>query len=80
MSVPAHEILEAGRVQAGMSFEALWMAYFGLGGGQLPPSLRAYLAGLPSGPVEYDVVAHALNEHFVDRGGNHPVPYRSDIE
>jgi hypothetical protein len=23
-------------------------------------------------------VAHALNERFVEMGGNHPVPYRSD--
>jgi hypothetical protein len=27
------------------------------------------------GRSEYDVVAQALNEGFMDRGGNHPVPY-----
>ncbi len=27
---------------------------------------------------DHDVVAHALNERFVELGGNHPVPYRAD--
>jgi hypothetical protein len=27
---------------------------------------------------DYDVIAHALNERFVELGGNHPVPYVED--
>lgn len=26
--------------------------------------------------ADHDVIAHALNETFVDRGRNHPMPYR----
>jgi hypothetical protein len=27
---------------------------------------------------DHDVIAHALNERFVEMGGNHPVPYLED--
>ncbi len=27
---------------------------------------------------DHDVIAHALNERFVELGGNHPVPYQED--
>ncbi len=38
--------------------------------------VEAYLYGalLPD-DHDYDVVAHALNERFVELGGNHPVAY-----
>ena len=29
--------------------------------------------------AEHDVLAHALNEEFMDRGGDHPMPYRHDL-
>jgi hypothetical protein len=79
MRTPDHEVLEAGRIQADMTVDELWVAYVGLGGGQLPHTLRAYLAGEPTGPVEYDLVAQAINERFIDRGQNHPVPYHSEL-
>ena len=28
--------------------------------------------------IEYDVVAQALNERFMDDGGDHPVPYADE--
>ena len=38
--------------------------------------LEGYLFGaLAPSDHEHDVIAHALNERFVELGGNHPVPY-----
>ena len=79
MSVPGYEIIEAARIQAGMSVTELWLAYFALGGVASVGAMRSYLHGIGSVPMEYDVLAQALNESFVDRGGNHPVPYHEDL-
>ncbi len=79
MSATGHEILEAARVQAGMTHDELWVAYFALGGAAEPGLVRAYLAGSPMGPMDYDVLAQAINEKFVDGGGNHPVPYSDEL-
>jgi len=79
MSAPDHEILEAARVQAGMSFDELWMDYFALGGTSSPEIVRSYLAGSGTQSMDYDVLAQAINERFVEDGGNHPVPYREDL-
>ncbi|MBV8950304.1 MAG: hypothetical protein JOZ99_05470, partial [Actinobacteria bacterium] len=41
-----------------------------------PDDLHAYLDGhqnIPNG--QYDVIAHAINERFVELDMNHPVPY-----
>lgn len=62
-----------------MSFNALWVAYFALGGVSSPAVVRSYLDGAGPPVADYDVLAHALNERFVDRGGNHPVPYAEEL-
>jgi len=74
-----HVVLEAARVQAGMSFDELWMAYFALGGLASPTVVRSYLDGSGSTSFDYDVLAQAINERFVERGANYPVPYREDL-
>jgi hypothetical protein len=79
MSGEAYEVLEAGRVEAGMSFDELWMAYFALGGVASPNVLRSYLSGSGARSFDYDVLAQAINERFVERGGNHPVPYHEEL-
>jgi len=79
VSAPGHEILEAARVQAGMSFDELWMAYFALGGTSSPEIVRSYLAGVGTQAMDYDVLAQAINESYVEAGGDHPVPYREDL-
>ncbi len=79
MSAPGHQILEAARVQAEMSFSELWVAYFALGGVSSPEVVRSYLGGFGTPLADYDVLAQAINERFVDGGGNHPVPYREDL-
>ncbi len=72
-------VLEAARSHARMSFENLWIAYFALGGTAQPNALRAYLGvGVPQ-LTDSDVLAQALNECFLDQGGNHPVPYGDEL-
>jgi len=57
----------------------LWMRYFELGGMSTALQLEAFLYGaLRPTANDYDVVAHALNERFVELGGNHPVAYSED--
>jgi hypothetical protein len=80
----AHEILESARSMAGMSFDELWLAYMALGGNCPPLEVRTYLEGGGSSEpehdrVDYDILAHALNERFFDQGADHPVPYRDEF-
>ena len=79
MKTPPHEVLEAARQQAGMTFQDLWIAYFALGGTAHPEKVRAYLGGRVAPSMDYDVIAHAINERFADQGENHPVPYRDEL-
>ncbi len=73
-------LLDQARQDAGLSHGDLWLRYFELGGMSTALEVEAFLYGalLPS-DHDYDVVAHALNERFVELGGNHPVAY-SDTE
>jgi hypothetical protein len=68
--------LEDARVDLGLSVHALWLDYFALGGYAGPVEVAAFLSGAtePS-DHDYDVLAVALNETYLDRGGDHPVPY-----
>lgn len=79
MIAAAHQVLEAGRALAQMSIEDLWLAYFALGGAVGPDELELCLAG-DLRLIDYDVVAQAINERFVDRGEDHPVPYRDELQ
>ncbi len=79
MSAAPHAVLEAARTNAGMSFTEVWIAYFALGGAARPHVVRSYLRGWHRGSFDYDVLAHAINERYVDRGLNHPVPYRDEF-
>ena len=74
-------VLEAGRVQAGMATIDVWLAYFALGGMESLPMVTSILMGtvVPSNS-DYDMLAQALNERFMDHGQNHPVPYRDEME
>lgn len=73
-------VLEAARVQAGMGAAEVWYAYFALGGMASPQVVRSILQGevVPE-DADYDLLAQALNERFMDRGSDHPVPYRDEI-
>lgn len=73
------DVLDLHRQDADLSHGQLWFRYFQLGGMSTGIELEAILYGaiLPTAD-DHDVIAHALNERFVEMGGNHPVPYLED--
>jgi hypothetical protein len=73
------ESLEGARCAAGLSHGDLWLRYFELGGMSTALQLEAFLYGALQPSIhDHDVIAHALNERFVELGGNHPVAYLED--
>ena len=69
-------VLDRYRERAGLSHGDLFLRYFELGGMSTALQLEAILYGaLRPSPHDEEVIAHALNERFVELGGNHPVPY-----
>jgi hypothetical protein len=73
------DVLDAFRRTAELSHSELWLRYFELGGMSTSLQLEAFLYGaLRPTRHDHDVIAHALNERFVELGGNHPVPYQED--
>lgn len=75
------DVLDRSRQDAGLSHSELWLRYFALGGMSTALQLEAFLYGaLQPTSHDHNVIAHALNERFVELGGNHPVPYDDDEE
>jgi hypothetical protein len=73
------DVLDLFRIDAALSHGDLWLRYFELGGMSTGLQLEAYLYGaLRPTRHDHDIIAHALNERFVELGGNHPVPYAGD--
>jgi predicted DNA-binding ribbon-helix-helix protein len=71
--------LDRFRRKAGLSHGELWFRYFELGGMSTGFELEAFLYGMLSPTAhDHDVIAHAINERFVELGGNHPVGYSSE--
>lgn len=61
---------------ADLSLFALWMRYVGLGGTRSLHDLDAHLWGTENlDSVQHDTLVQALNERFMERDMNHPVPY-----
>lgn len=81
MTVDIGAVLEAARVQAGMATIDVWLAYFALGGMESLAAVTAILSGtvVPSN-LDYDLLAQAMNERFMDSGRDHPVPYHDEID
>ncbi|MDT7695416.1 MAG: hypothetical protein QOI75_4783, partial [Pseudonocardiales bacterium] len=51
-----------------------------LGGSLSQAELESVLRGKENvSDYEHDLIAQALNDHFTDRGQNHPVPYSDDL-
>jgi hypothetical protein len=75
-----HHVLDSARVRSGLSVADLWTECLALGANASMDQLEAILNGTrrPSAR-EYDLIAHSLNERFVDLGVNHPVPYAEDV-
>ena len=75
------DVLDSFRIDAALSHGELWLRYFELGGMSTGLQLEAYLYGaLRPTRHDHDIIAHALNERFVELGGNHPVPYADDAD
>jgi hypothetical protein len=73
------DVLDHFRQSADLSHGELWFRYFGLGGMSTGIELEAFLYGILEPTThDHDVIAQALNERFVELGGNHPVPYLED--
>ncbi len=69
-------MLDAARQLAGLSIVQLWFSYIVLGGSASLSEVGDFLSGeLEPSRHEYDVLAQAINDEFVGRGENHPVPY-----
>ena len=75
------DLLDSYRIEAQLSNSELWLRYFELGGMSTGVDLEAFLLGFLQPSIhDHDVIAHALNERFVELGGNHPVPYLEDTK
>lgn len=70
--------LDATRQRLRLSYMDLWIDYFALGGRLDVGELTDYLQG--DGPIDrtdHNVIVHALNELFRDRGEDASLAYRS---
>ena len=78
MTRPAHATLSLfeGATASGMTGNELWLRQISVGGTAGEIEVEAYILGLlePS-EHQHDVLAQAINEHFIALGGDHPVAY-----
>jgi len=72
-------VLEAARVETGLSHGELWFRYFAVGGMSAALEVEACLYGvLDLSKDDRDLLALALNERYSELGGDHPLPYSED--
>jgi hypothetical protein len=71
--------LRAGLAQSDLSIEQLWYRYIAVGGTLPAGELDAALHGPDLSTGEFDRIAQALNDYFVDHGGDHPVAYSDEV-
>ena len=61
---------------SGLTIDELWLRQISIGGDADALEVEAYVLGLLRlDPYQHDIIAQALNEHFLDQGQDHPVPY-----
>lgn len=73
--------LYQGTALSGLSYEEIWRRQSIFGGTASPLEVEAYILGLlRPDPHQHDLIAQAINEHFLDRGRNHPVAYSYRIQ
>lgn len=66
---------------AGFTVGELWLKYFAIGGSAGQFEIEAYLYAAHALPtLERDLVAHAINERFMDLGMDLRVPYSADLD
>jgi hypothetical protein len=63
---------------SGLSLAELWLGYVALGGTASQAQLAAYARGLGCpDSYQHNLIAQAINEHFIDRGEDHLVSYQN---
>lgn len=68
--------LQGGMEASGMGYHDLWLRQIAVGGDASELELEAYLLGLlKPDAFQYNLIAQAINEYFIDHGGDHPVGY-----
>ena len=68
--------LADGMSRSGMTFDELWLRQLAVGGDAASLEVEAYVLGLlVPDPHQHNLIAQALNECFIDHGGDHPVDY-----
>jgi hypothetical protein len=72
--------LEAGMALSGMNYDQLWVRQISIGGAIGSLEIEAYVLGvLNPDPYRHNLIAQAINEHFMDLGGDHPVAYDDSL-
>ena len=62
---------------SGLSLTELWLAYLALGGTASSGQVAAYARGRARPDShQHNLIAQAINDHFVGLGEDHPVGYR----
>lgn len=80
MSDDSTAALAAGMACAEWTTLDLWVASVGVGGNLTRHSVDAIVRGeCNAAPPEHDVLAACLNDCFVQRGQDQPVPYWRDL-
>ena len=75
------DLLEGARRGLDLSVSDLWWRYFALGGMNSELDIEAILYGaLVASIDDRDLIAVALNERFQELGGDHPIPYSTDLQ
>jgi hypothetical protein len=77
--------LRDGMDLSGLTYPQLWLRYIGIGGVAASTELRQQIAdddqpGWSLDAYEHNLIAQALNEHFLDLDQDHPVGYREPAE
>lgn len=74
-------VLRAGLALSELDLAELWAAQAGLGGMLTRDEIEATLCGMREPTAyEHDLLAQALNDHFTERGQNHPVAYSDGLD
>ncbi len=80
MSATSAAAIRDGLLELRWSSIDLWRAALGIGGALSTQDVEAVASGQRDATeVEHDILASALNDHFVELGGDHPVPYWRDL-
>ena len=81
MSHPSnlHQELDSRRRDAKLSVRDVWVDFFANGGTAMPAAVAEYLeTGRGLGVHEHDILAQAINDHYIELGLDHPAPYAKD--